>query len=100
MFKNVDKMFEEISFIKVNEDKYGVTYERNNIVWNFTQWGNDLESEGAVKVAKSMYKSKKTTAKSTLCYGAQWDAILNFIDNNYYKECVEYNSVVIKIGIT
>ena len=37
MFKNVDKMFEEISFIKVNDDKYGVTYERNNIECNFTQ---------------------------------------------------------------
>lgn len=75
--------------------KYKPVSKKNSIVWNFTQWGNDLESEGAVKVAKSMYKSKKTTAKSTLCYGAQWDAILNFIDNNYYKECVEYNSVII-----
>ena len=30
MFKNVDKKFEKIGFIKVSEDKYGATYERKD----------------------------------------------------------------------
>jgi hypothetical protein len=65
-------------------------------VWNFIPWGgssSDLASDklpgndnanGAVKVARSMYKNDgihKVT--STLCYGVQWDAALNFIDPNY-----------------
>ena len=65
-------------------------------VWNWIPWGgtktdtasdglpgND-NSDGVVKVARSMYKNDgihKVT--STLCYGVQWDATLNFIDPNY-----------------
>ena len=37
MFKNIDKKFEEIGFIKVSEDKYGARYERNNEEQNYTQ---------------------------------------------------------------
>lgn len=73
-------------------------------VWNNISWGGDIEvkatdvlqgndkSSGAVKVARSMYNNpisgsvnKRTTVKSTLCYGVQWDAVLNFIDASYVK---------------
>ena len=68
-------------------------------VWNYINWGgngsekasdglrgND-SADGAVKVARSMYtKSKECGVISTLCYGVQWDAVMNFIDPNYYKE--------------
>ncbi|MBO5828750.1 MAG: hypothetical protein J6R59_09935 [Paludibacteraceae bacterium] len=37
MFKSIDKKFEKIGFIKTKEDKYGVTYERENAEYNFTQ---------------------------------------------------------------
>ena len=37
MFKNVDKKFEKIGFIKVSEDKYGATYERKDEKYNYTQ---------------------------------------------------------------
>lgn len=37
MFKNIDKKFEEIGFIKVSEDKYGAIYERKNEEYNYTQ---------------------------------------------------------------
>ena len=36
MFKNIDKKFEEIGFIKVSEDKYGARYERKDEDFNFT----------------------------------------------------------------
>lgn len=37
MFKNIDKKFEEIGFIKISEDKYGVIYERKDEKYNYTQ---------------------------------------------------------------
>jgi len=37
LLQNIDKMFEEIGFIKVKENKYGVTYERDNVEYNYTQ---------------------------------------------------------------
>lgn len=72
-------------------------------VWNHIPWGGTYEDispndglvgddtkNGAVKVARSMYNSVytgnnnlETTVKSTLCYGVQWDAVMNFIDNNF-----------------
>ena len=71
-------------------------------VWNFVPWSEDAEtpgtdgetgndlSAGAVMLARSMYNNPminsvntETTVKSTLCYGVQWDAVLNFIDSKY-----------------
>ena len=44
----------------------------------------DDSADGAVKVARSMYtKSNSCGVTSTLCYGVQWDATLNFIDPTY-----------------
>ena len=68
-------------------------------VWNFIPWGgissntasdglagND-NADGAVKVARSMYtKSSTCGVTSTLCYGVQWDAVMNFIDPKYANE--------------
>lgn len=65
-------------------------------IWNYIPWGGtdtDTASDGlpgndnangAVKVARSMYKDNNThKVTSTLCYGVQWDAALNFINPNY-----------------
>ena len=72
-------------------------------VWNWIAWGGtrdetspndglpgDDTKDGAVKVARSMYnnvytgnKNTETNVKSTLCYGVQWDAVMNFMDNKY-----------------
>ena len=63
-------------------------------VWNFIPWGGtdpasdgipgDDNANGAVKVARSMYKNDGVhKVTSTLCYGVQWDVALNFIDPNY-----------------
>ena len=66
----------------------------NNIPWGGTRAdkasdglvGND-NADGAVKVARSMYtKSSECGVNSTLCYGVQWDAVMNYIDSNYYKQ--------------
>ena len=77
-------------------------------VWNYIPWGgtsiveasdnlpgND-SANGAVKVARSMYPATDTVHKvtSTLCYGVQWDAALNFIDTNYETGNVADDSYV------
>ena len=76
-------------------------------VWNTIPWGgtytdkgtdglqgND-QADGAVKVARSMYNDKyKYGATSTLCYGVQWDATMNFIDSNYLTGTCEDDSFV------
>lgn len=69
-------------------------------VWNTILWGGassetskseqlpgDDTKPGAVVVARSLYpESDKThNAISTLCYGVEWDATLNFIEPNYVK---------------
>ena len=82
-------------------------------VWNFVPWGGTTAKEatdgevgndqmpGAVKIARSMYNNPTsgstntaTTVKSTLCYGVQWDAVMNFIDSNYLTGTCLENSVV------
>lgn len=37
LFKTVDEKFEEIGFIKLKEDKYGVTYKRKDSKHNYIQ---------------------------------------------------------------
>ena len=63
----------------------------NSIVWGYTSWvtasdglPGDDKANGVVKVARSMYtKSNTCGVTSTLCYGVQWDAVMNFIDPKY-----------------
>ena len=37
IFKTIDDKFAEIGFIKVKEDKHGISYTRYNKKYNFTQ---------------------------------------------------------------
>lgn len=75
-------------------------------VWNSIPWGGNNEktasdglvgddsADGVVKVARSMYNSSYYGAKSTLCYGVQWDATLNFLDSNYLSGEPDNNSII------
>ena len=68
--------------------KKGVT-PYNNVPWSVT--GNMTEDEnidgtenGAIEQARYFDTLKGyTSVTSTLCYGVQWDAALNYIDPNY-----------------
>ena len=87
--------------------------KQNVYVWNNIRWGSaygyaldgvqgDDREDGAVKVARSMYPNTEklktynlpddltndTGVISTLCYGVQWDLVMDFlsdIDNTYEK---------------
>ena len=71
----------------------------NNIAWEGIKSDDlpeDYTANGAVKVARSMYtKSEACGVTSTLCYGVQWDAVMNFIDPKYETgECNTTTSFV------
>ena len=59
------------------------------VPWSSTKSMTEDESidgteNGAIEQARYFATAKKyTSVKSTLCYGVQWDAALNYIDPNY-----------------
>ena len=65
--------------------------------WVDIQWGTsmtEIGTTGAVYQAQNMYNDDEHEVTSTLIYGVQWDAIMNFIDSNYSKEDGTCNSFV------
>ena len=71
--------------------------QRDKFPYNFVGWGlsmSDYESDviwqdknqgkGALYLSKHMYDGKDVGVVSTLCYGAQWDATLVFMEDESY----------------
>ena len=68
-----------------------VIIKQGKNVYNYVGWSNsdDMTNEtgGAVEVAKRMYSRERgDSVTSTLIYGVQWDAIMQFIDSGYKNE--------------
>ena len=67
----------------VQKDKYPYNY----VAWgaSASDWSSDVVvgatsyGKGAVYLSKKMYEGKDVGVTSTLCYGVQWDAMLDFI---------------------
>ena len=61
--------------------------------WRYIAWGNsmtEIGTEGAVAKSQNMYTDKNTYGvTSTLIYGAQWDAIMNWLDPKYSTATAE-----------
>lgn len=71
--------------------KKGVTVY-NNIPWSESN-SMSMDTAGAVQKAREFANQQGyTSAKSTLCYGVQWDATLNFIDSNYLTNQLDNQS--------
>ena len=65
--------------------------------WVDIPWGTsmtEIGTTGAVYRAQNMYNDSEHAVTSTLIYGVQWDAIMNWIDSNYSKENGTCNSFV------
>ena len=65
--------------------------------WVNIQWGTSMTevgNSGAVYQAQNMYNDDEHAVTSTLIYGVQWDAIMNWIDSNYSKGDGTCNSFV------
>ena len=69
-----------------------VVSKKNAYVYNYVPWGKSMSNTsaqnlngvdnvaGAVELSKNMYKDS-TSVVSTLCYGVQWDAVMNFVSD-------------------
>ena len=69
-----------------------VVSKKNAYVYNHVPWGKSMSDTsaqtlssvdnvaGAVELSKNMYKDS-TSVVSTLCYGVQWDAVMNFVSD-------------------
>lgn len=72
-----------------------VVIKKNKHVYNYIGWSNsdtmDVVDGGAVQKAREMTfdNSNIDSSKTTLCYGVQWDAALNFIDPAYITKEVD-----------
>ena len=65
--------------------------------WVNIPWGTsmtEIGTIGAVYQAQNMYNDNEHAVTSTLIYGVQWDAIMNWIDSDYSKEDGSCNSFV------
>ena len=82
-----------------NDDSTLVS-KQGETVYNNIKWGesmSDIGTSGAVYKSKNMYTGKSGfSVKSTLIYGVQWDAIMNWIDNNYKNENCSISSYVVQ----
>lgn len=62
MFKSIDKKFEEIGFVKIKEDKYGVSYERKDKEFNYVQRLDILHKRNGKHIIQS-YDATNTTSR-------------------------------------
>lgn len=53
LFKSVDEKLKEIGFVKIEEDKYGVRYERKNSKYIFTQSVDILHKSSGKHILQS-----------------------------------------------
>lgn len=53
LFKSVDEKLKEIGFVKIEENKYGASYERKNSKYNFTQSVNILHKASGKHILQS-----------------------------------------------
>ena len=76
-----------------------VVIQRNVSVYNKVKWGNDNsdDSGGAVEKARDFKNGKAycNSVVSTLIYGVEWDATMNFIDSNYKTNNCNADSYVV-----
>lgn len=62
IFKNTDKKFEKIGFIKIKEDEYGVSYERLNEEFHYIQRIDILHKTNGKHIVQS-YDASNTTSR-------------------------------------
>lgn len=64
-------------------EAHTVVSKKGAYVYNFVVWGasmTDIGKSGAVYLSQNMYKDSSSVV-STLCYGVQWDAVMNFVSD-------------------
>ncbi len=60
-----------------------IVSKKGAYVYNYVKWGeaiDEIGENGAVYLSQNMYKDHASVV-STLCYGVQWDAVMNFVSD-------------------
>lgn len=87
-----------IGRFETGKDSSGSVVVRKGVEgYNKIKWGNSITdfSGGAVEVSREFASSNSYTGVvSTLCYSVQWDATMQFMDNNYISGNCDTNSYV------
>lgn len=84
------------------EEGREVVVKKDREVYNNIKWGNSITEAtgGAVELSKKFAETVNTKNEgksgvvSTLCYDVQWDATMQFLDNNYVSGRCNENSYV------
>lgn len=82
---------------EAGKEKDKVVVKKNMIVYNEVIWGNSMNDSagGAVECSKNFATEKGySTVTSTLCYGVQWDATMQFFDSDYINGTCSDDSYV------
>ncbi len=87
-----------IGRFEAGKEAQKVVVKKNKPVYTNIKWGNSMTDHtgGAVELAQNFIQDKpyKNSVTTTLCYGVQWDATMQFLDNNYLKNKCDENSYV------
>jgi len=83
---------------KENRTTTPVVVKRDCYPYNYVGWGESMsvyntevtysskkQGDSAVLLSKNLINSQTTGATSTLCYGVQWDAMLNFVEDTNHS---------------
>ena len=80
------------------DSKGDLVVKKNSPVYTNIKWGTSMTdiTGGAVELSKNFVNGKKYQGKatSTLIYGVQWDATMQFFDSNYLNHSCDENSYV------
>jgi hypothetical protein len=80
------------------DSKGNLVVKKNSPVYNDIGWGTSMTdiTGGAVELSKNFANGKNYQGKvtSTLIYGVQWDATMQFFDSNYLNHSCDENSYV------
>ena len=83
MMKSVEKYHGfYIARFEAGKENNKVVSKKKADIYYAEFWGNSMSQigTGAVYLSRNMYK-KSSSVVSTLCYGVQWDAALNFVSD-------------------
>ncbi len=80
------------------DSKGNLVVKKNSPVYTNIKWGTSMTdiTGGAVELSKNFVNGKNYQGKvtSTLIYGVQWDATMQFFDSNYLSHSCDKNSYV------
>ncbi len=77
MFKTTEKKLNKLGFVKVKDDKYGITYEKKVDEYNYTHVVDILHKNSGKHILQS-YSKENTTNEGSLMVGLKYNELKLF----------------------